>query len=395
MTSPLPANVVARAVACPRLLYVVSEDWYFLSHRLPMARAARAAGFEVHVATNVQTGAAAIAREQFILHPVPFARGSYSPNAALRTAMALRRVHARVKPSLVHHISPQPIVLGLLSVIDRQVRAVNSMTGLGYTFISKRRSAAVVRPFVATLLRALINRDGLINVVQNDDDRGRLVSIGVAPHRIAIIRGSGVDVKRLRPLPEPEGPPTVGFVGRLLDDKCIRTLIVAHRLLRIRDPKLRLLIAGMPDPANPASLTGEEAAAWSKQAGITWLGHVDDVTQVWRQAHIAVLPSRREGLPLSLLEAAACGRAMVASDVAGCREIVVAQESGLLVPVDNAPALADAIWRLWTEPELRRKYGLRARELAVEYFSADAIGEQMAALYREAIKVDSIAALVR
>lgn len=391
MTSSSSANAVSGTApaACARLLYVVSEDWYFLSHRLPMARAARAAGFEVHVATNVQAGAAAIAGEQFIVHPIPFARGSYSPHAALRTAIALRRVHARVKPALVHHVAAQSIVLGLLSVIDRRVSAVNSMTGLGYNFISKRRSAAIVRPLVTTLFRALIDRDGLINVVQNDDDRGALVSLGVAPHRIAIIRGSGVDVKRLRPLPEPQTPPTIGFVGRLLDDKGIRTLIEAHRLLRARDPKVRLLIAGTPDPANPASVTAEEAAAWSKEAGITWLGHVDDITQVWRQAHIAVLPSRREGLPLSLLEAAACGRPMVATDVPGCREIVVPQESGLLVPVDNAPALADAIWRLWVQPELRRLYGLRARELAVEHFSADRIGDEMVALYRTVMNIDS------
>ena len=123
-------------------------------------------------------------------------------------------------------------------------------------------------------------------------------------------------------MPEPPGAPTIAFVGRLLADKGIRTLIEAHRLLRERGSNVELLIAGTPDPANPASVSAQEAAGWSREPGITWLGHVEDISALWARAHIAVLPSRREGLPKSLLEAAACGRPMIATDVPGCREIV-------------------------------------------------------------------------
>ncbi len=373
----------------PRLLFVVTEDWYFLSHRLPMARAARDAGFEVHVATNVTNGAAAIEREQFVLHAVSFARGSYSPRALLSTLLALRRVHNVVNPQLVHHVSLQPTIVGLLSVIDRSVRSVNAITGLGYTFTSNAPNARLVRPIMTAVLRRLINRGRMINVVQNYDDREALISLGIAPARIAIIRGSGVDVKRLRPLPEPDGPPTIAFVGRLLDDKGVRTLIAAHRLLRRRRSNVQLLMAGTPDPVNPASVRTEEAISWSREPGITWLGHVNDISTVWRRAHIAVLPSRREGLPLSLLEAAACGRAMIATDVPGCREIVVSGQTGLLVPVDDAPALADAIGRLVSEPELRLRYASAARSLVVEHFAADAIGRQTVKLYRELLDLNA------
>lgn len=374
------------AAAAPRLLYVVSEDWYFLSHRLPMARAARDAGFEVHVATKVKDGAAAIEAEQFILHPIPFARGHLSVRAALATIAALRRIHHTVAPAVTHHVSLQPAVLGTIAALGRPTVCINALTGLGYSFTSSSAKARIVRSVVGSALHLLLDRDGIISLVQNSDDCAALTALGIPKSRIALIQGSGVDVKRLVPLPEPQGPPTVAFVGRLLDDKGIRTLVAAHRLLRAQGSDVRLLIAGTPDPANPASVTDEEAASWNNEPGITWLGHVEDISGLWACAHIAVLPSRREGLPLSLMEAAACARAMVATDVPGCREIVIADETGLLVPVDDATALADAIGRLLRDGELRARFAAAARRLVVERFSADIVGRQTVALYRHLLE---------
>jgi glycosyltransferase involved in cell wall biosynthesis len=366
----------------PRLLYVVSEDWYFLSHRLPMARAARDAGFEVHVATRVKDGAAAIAAERFILHPIPFARGQLSPLASLRTISALRRIHRTGTPTVTHHVSLQPSVLGLIAALGLAAPSVNALTGLGYSFTSPAVKARTVKFAIGSALRLLLDRAGVISLVQNDDDRAALMALGIPESRIALIAGSGVDIARFTPLPEPAGPPTVAFVGRLLDDKGIRTLVAAHRLLRTAGADTRLLIAGTPDPANPASVPLDEAASWNEEPGITWLGQVDDIRGLWARAHIAVLPSRREGLPLSLLEAAACGRAMVATDVPGCRVIVIPGETGLLVPVDDASKLADAIGRLLRETELRAQFAAAAQRLVVERFSADIIGRQIVALYR-------------
>ena len=370
-----------------RLLYVVTEDWYFLSHRLPMARAARAAGFEVHVATRVTDGAAAIAAEGFVLHPVPFARGRLAPLATLATIRALRRVHRSISPVIVHHVALQATVLGSLAALGRNVACVNALTGLGYTFVSRSAKALLLRPLVAALVRLLLNRRGQIVLVQNPDDRDGILALGIAAERIALIPGSGVDVGTLTPLPEPDGPPTVAFVGRLLADKGIHALIRAQRLLRQRGSNVELLIAGTPDPANPASLTAEEAAALNREPGVTWLGHVDDIAALWARAHIAALPSRREGLPMTLLEAAACGRPLVATDVPGCREIVRHGETGLLVPADDAAALADAIAKLARSPELRARYGTAARKLAVDRFSAAAIGRQTVDLYRSLMRL--------
>jgi glycosyltransferase involved in cell wall biosynthesis len=388
MTLPIlmssdPRPAVPGPRPAPRLLYVVTEDWAFLSHRLPMARAARDAGFEVHVATRVRSGAAAIEAERFILHPIPFERGSLSPVAALATIAALRRVHRQVDPALSHHVALQACVLGMIASLGRRRAYVNAFIGLGYSFTTDSAKARTLRGLISAALRFLIDRDSSIALVQNGDDLAALMSLGIAKSRIALIQGSGVDVKHFSPLPEPDAPPTFGFVGRLLDDKGVRTLVAAHRLLRARGLETRLLIAGRPDHANPASVTEEEAKSWNDEAGITWLGEVSDIAGLWGRAHVAVLPSRREGLPLSLLEAAACGRAMIAANVPGSREIVVHNQTGLLVPVDDAPALAEAMARLAGAPELRARYATAARHLVVGKFAADIIGRQTVQLYRD------------
>jgi glycosyltransferase involved in cell wall biosynthesis len=380
--SPDPQQVDSAAAPTPRLLYVTAEDWAFLSHRLPMARAARDAGFEIHVATRVRNGAAAIEAERFILHPVPFARGSLSPLAALATIAALRRVHRTVAPNITHRVALQTCVLGMIATLGSRTPSVNAFIGLGYSFTADSAKARAVRRLIGAVLRFLINRDDSIALVQNVDDLTALVSLGIPTDRIALISGSGVDVNRFTPLAEPQGPPTFGFVGRLLEDKGIRTLLAAHRLLRSRGSDAQLLIAGTPDPANPASVTEAEAKSWNNEPGVSWLGHVGDIAGLWARAHAAVLPSRREGLPLSLMEAAACGRAMIATDVPGCREIAIHDQTGLLVPVDDPPALAAAMARLAGAPDSRARYAAAARKLVVEKLSAEIIGKNTVQFYR-------------
>jgi glycosyltransferase involved in cell wall biosynthesis len=364
----------------PRLLYVVTEDWAFLLHRLPMARAARTAGYEVHVATNVTDGAAAIAAEGFVLHPVRFSRGRLSPFAIWQTIRDLRRIHRHVDPVVVHRVAVEPIVIDAVATLGLKAASVNAITGLGYAFIANSPKARAIRQAISLVLRLLINHPRNVALVQNPDDGALVAEIGVAPARIKLIPGSGVDIERFRPSPEPEGPITAAFVGRLLDHKGIRTLIAAHRLLRAQGVPIQLLVAGTPDRANPASVSPQEAAAWAREPGINMLGHVSDIAPVWARAHMAVLPSRREGLPRTLLEAAACGRAMVATDVPGCRE-VARPDTGLLVPVDDPAALAEAMATLAQSADLRRQLGAAARTLAVERFSSDAIGRAIVDLY--------------
>lgn len=373
---------ITRPQPSKRILYVVSEDWYFLSHRLPMARAARDAGFEVHVATNVGTGAEAIAREGFILHAVPFTRGKVAPGGILATISALQKVHQRVKPDLVHRVALQPTVLDAIAAVDSPAPSVNAITGLGNTFIANTPRARVLRTLIGLVLRYLVNGKSGVALVQNADDGALMSSFGFPPERVALIPGSGVDTAALQPQREPEGNPAVGFVGRLLADKGIRTLVEAHRILRTQIPEVQLLVAGTPDPANAASISASELAQWRNEPGITFLGHITDIPSFWARTHVAALSSRREGLPKSLLEAAACERAMVATDVPGCRAVVTDGETGLLVPPDDAKMLAAALQKLLTEREMRQRMARAARKMAETRFSTEAIGRATVDLYR-------------
>jgi len=376
MTSPQPTEL-----AKPVLVYLVTEDWYFLSHRLPMAREALRAGFDVHVITHVNKGRAAIEAEAFSLHSVLWRRGSINLFSFLSNIRAVRRLFKVIAPDIVHHVALQPTIVGSLAAVGLPFKRLNALAGLGYSFTSPALKARLVRPILRALLRYVLGHQNASVLVQNPDDRAVVESLGIAGNRIFAIPGSGVDTDVLTPLPEPAGAITVAFVGRLLDDKGVRTLVSAHEILARRGQPTHLMMAGDVDPVNPASIPPREIAEWGRRPGIEVLGHVSDIRDVWRAAHIAVLPSRREGLPLSLLEAAACGRPIVATDVPGCREIAREGINALLVPPDDAEALAEAIGRLAADAAMRARFADAGRRLVEEEFSAKLVGHRIVGLY--------------
>lgn len=367
--------------ARPRLLYLVSEDWYFLSHRLPMARAARDAGYDVHVATRVVEGGAAIAAEGFTLHGLNWRRGSTNPLDFIKAVVEVRRVYRALKPDLVHQVAFWPTMVGSLAAFGLPMKRLSALAGMGFAFTSNSPKARLVRAIAEPLLRWLLSGPQAAVLVQNPDDRAAMQALGVPPAKIFLIPGSGVDTDEMKALPEPPAPITMAYVGRLLDDKGLRSLLAAHWLLAGRGEAVRLLIAGEADPANPASIPPAEIDTWRRRPMVEVLGHVPDIATVWAKAHIAVLPSRREGLPKSLLEAAACGRPLVATDVPGCREIARTGVNALLVPVDDAQALADAVRTLSRDASLRAKFGAASRALVEEEFSSARVGANVVNLY--------------
>jgi glycosyltransferase involved in cell wall biosynthesis len=365
-----------------RILYVVTEDWYFLSHRLPMARAAKAAGYEVHVATRLNSGRAAIEAEGFTAHPLSWRRGSLSPLHSAAGVMELRKLLRELRPDILHNVSLKPVLLGSAASLGlSDMAVVNSLTGLGTLFVGEQRSNGITRPAVRAALKYLLKRENSRTIVQNPDDRRFVLELGVPTASVVVIPGSGVDTAHFTPLPEPPLPVTLAYVGRMLVDKGVGTLVQAFALATGRGVQLKLLLAGDCDKENPGSLAPEQLREFASAFGIHWLGHVDDIREVWEQAHIAVLASRREGLPKSLLEAAACGRPMVATDTPGCREIAVAGETALTVPVDDEPALADAMLKLAGDAALRASFGKNARALVEAKFSDAVIGKEIVALY--------------
>ncbi|MBM3544342.1 MAG: glycosyltransferase family 4 protein [Alphaproteobacteria bacterium] len=366
----------------PRILYVVTEDWYFLSHRLPMARAAKAAGYEVHVATRIKDGEPAIKREGFVPHALDWSRGSLSPRGSVSAVLELRRLIEQIDPDILHNVSLKPVLLGTTASLGfGRTAVVNSLTGLGTLFIGEAKVSAATRQAVRFALSALLRRKRSKIVVQNPDDWDFVLGLGAAPDNIALIPGSGVDTEHLTKLPEPPAPVTAAYVGRMLADKGVVTLIQAYSLLNQRGVQLQLLLAGDTDRENPGSLAPEQLREFASLYGIHWLGHVTDIRKVWAMAHFAVLASRREGLPKSLLEAAACGRPMVATNAPGCREIAIQDKTALTVPVDDVEALADAMARMAGDQAMRDRFGKAARALVEEKFSAEAIGREIVALY--------------
>ncbi|HXZ01479.1 MAG TPA: glycosyltransferase family 4 protein [Stellaceae bacterium] len=371
--------------APPKLIYLVTEDWYFWSHRLPMARAARRAGFAVAVATRVVAHGERIRAEGFALHPLRWRRGSTGLWANLAAIAEIARLYRRERPDLVHHVALKPAVLGSIAALVAGVPAVvNAVTGFGFVASSPSLRARLLRRPVSAVLARLIERRNSRIIVQNEDDRRLLLALNPeAAERISVIRGSGVDVVRFAPAPDPPALPVVaGFAGRLLADKGIATLVEAQQRLRRRGLDLRLAVAGTADPENPSSIDAATLARWRDLPGIFWLGQVEDIRDLWRDAHIAVLPSRREGLPKSLLEAAAMGRPLIATDVPGCREIARDGVNALLVPPDDAEALAQALERLAGDAALRRRFGEASRALVETDLAEEAVGAATVALYR-------------
>jgi len=347
-----------------------------------MARAARNAGFEVHVATRVDRHGTAIEAEGFHLHPISWRRGSLDPRDLVRVVREVRKLYHGLKPDLAHHVALPATVVGSLAATGLPVVCLNAMTGLGTMFTNDTAKVRMARPVVRLALRGLLNRPRAAVLVQNLDDRAVIERLGVNGARIALIAGSGVDTDAMVPLSEPADPVTLAFVGRLVESKGIRTLLAAHQRLGQRGRDIRLLIAGLPDPANPTSIPPQEIEAWSRRPNVKVLGFVEDIAGLWARAHIAVLPSYREGLPLSLLEAAACGRPLVATDVPGCREIARPGVNAFLVPLDDTEALANAIDHLALDPQLRREFGKGGRELVELKFSSERIGRDVVTLYR-------------
>lgn len=366
----------------PKLLFLVTEDKYFVSHRLPLAVAAQAAGYDVAVATRAGRHADAIRKASIRLIPFAMSRRVGNPFAEL---IALWRLYRREKPDLVHHVALKPVVFGALAAWLARVPAqVNAVTGLGWLFTSSKGVVRLARPALRWILAGLLNRSRSLTIVQNPDDLELLQRSGVARARLRLIRGAGVDLRVFHPVASAPEPVCVVLVARMLWDKGVGEFVEAARRLAEAGFKARFLLVGGTDPANPASIPESTLQSWHGQYGVEWLGQRDDIAAILQAAHIACLPSYyREGLPKSLLEAAACGLPIVTTDAPGCREVVRDGVNGLLVPVRDAAALAKALGKLIQDAELRRRMGEQSRLLAEAEFAQEAIIAQTLAVYRE------------
>jgi len=368
----------------PRLLFTVGDDGFFVSHRMPIARAARDAGIAVAVACPVTTRGDAIRAEGIRVLPLPLKRGRVSPLADLRTLAALVRLYRAERPDIVHAVALKPVLYGAMAArLARVPAVVGALTGLGYVFSSSDIKARLLRPLVRAGLRWALGGRRSTCIVQNPDDRAFVAGLGVDRSRIVVIPGSGVDTARFAPSPEPEEPLRIAMVSRLLWDKGVGEFVEAARVARAQRPSLRFTLIGAPDEGNPSAVPLTHLEAWRDEGLIDWQGRRDDIPAVWKESHVAVLPSYyAEGLPKALLEAASSGRPIVAADVPGSREIARDGESALLVPPRDPAALAAAILRLAEDPALRARLGAGGRRLVEREFSEERIAAETLALWR-------------
>jgi glycosyltransferase involved in cell wall biosynthesis len=368
----------------PKLLFVVTEDWYFVSHRLPLAIAALEAGYNVVVATRIRQHANIIKKAGICLIPFEMSRRMGNP---LRELLGLALLYRRERPDIVHHVALKPVLYGSMAVCLGGLPAqVNAVAGLGWLFISRSHLARLMSPAIRWLLARLLSAPRCRVIVQNPDDAELLRKSGVPQSRLRMVRGSGVDTSMFSPVPNTPGPLCVVMATRILWDKGVGEFVAAARILKLSAPKVRFILVGEPDLDNPASVPKATLKTWQEENVVEWWGHSDDMAKTFQAAHVVCLPSYREGLPKVLIEAASCGKPIVTTDVPGCREVVCDGDNGFLVPVRDSKALSEALLRLIENSDLRAQMGRRSREIALAEFSSELVNAQTLDVYKELVE---------
>ena len=369
-----------------RLLYFVNIPRFFVTHRMPLAIAARDAGYEVHVATSAadRDNVDIIRAAGFPFHPLPLSQHGMNLLAEARTALAVYQLYRHLKPDLVHHVTIKAVIYGGLAArLARVPAAVFAITGLGYLYGEGGLKASLARTIANPAFRLALGHSNARLIFQNPDDRDLFVRNRlIRADKTLVIKGSGVDMDIFNPQPEPDGTPVVLFAGRLLWKKGIGLFVDAAQRLKSRGVAARFVVVGYPEPSSPAAVPSGQLEAWANGGLVEWWGKRDDMPDVYAASNIVCLPSSYgEGVPKVLIEAAACGRAIVTTDTPGCREIARPGQNGLLVPKDDPDALADAIQKLVEDSSLRAAMGARGRQVAVGEFSQEQVFRDTFAVY--------------
>ena len=368
----------------PRVLYVITEDWFFHSHFLDRAKYIAASGGTVGVATRFSIHEEELRNLGFELYPINFSRRGLNPITEFITALKIRKIVRRFKPDIAHNVALKPVVTGTFGeLLGRQGVVINALVGMGYIFTSTDTRASVVKPFLSRILKSLLRSKPVHVVIENPDDLNSLVDDGfVRQSQISLIRGAGVDLNAFPFHPEVAGPVVVTLVSRILRDKGVLEFIDAASQLQTRVPEVIFQIVGEPDLGNPSAIPQSDIDSWVSLPNVSYLGRRSDIADILKGSHIVCLPSYREGLPKSLLEALSCGRPIITTDVPGCREVCNDGVNGLLIPARDSSALSHAIEKLALNQDLRQAMGRAGRVRAESEFSNEIVCAQTLDLYR-------------
>lgn len=378
-----------------KLLFIVTEDWYFYSHRLPIAERALKEGFEVHVACKLDKHEERIRDKGFIPHAINWERSDLSPKTIYKNQRDIATIISIIQPDIINYIAMKPILIGALLASQytkyNNIKKIYSFTGLGTLFTSRKFVHQFIRMFAIPILKFALKRPNSFYIFQNEDDFNELRFRKIFnPEFATLIKGSGVDETYFAPSPLPPLKEGIKFctIARMLKDKGIDQCVEAHQHLWADGYKSELWLVGDPDPGNPTSYTSETLQQWAKLPGILWLGHQTDVRDVLKKSHVSILMSKREGLPKSLLESNSCGRPIITSDVPGCRSMVQNNINGYKVPFANISALKNAM-KLFIDQEAPiEAMSKAARDFILNGFTADEIAKQTIDFYHKALNLN-------
>ncbi len=364
------------------VLYVFNDPSRFMLHWRYRALRAVDAGFRVFVASP---GAPTGSNGPFQWLDYPLNRRGTNPILETRSVVALSRLISRIHPDLLHTMTVKPnLYVGLAASLVHVPPRVMSIPGLGYVFTATDRSVSLTRRLILFLYRRVARSERVRLLFENEDDRAFFLSQGIgSDDRCIRVSGAGVDLDRFSPRPEPTGIPVVVLPTRMLWDKGVAEFVGAARLLSESGVQARFVLVGDSDPGNPAAVPREQLLDWHDSGLVEWWGFQEDMASILCRSNVVCLPSYREGAPRALMEAASSGRAVVATDAPGCRDVVCHGENGLLVPVRDVDALASALRRLIEDPRLRETMGARGREIAVAQFAQERAAAEMLAVYRQ------------
>ena len=364
-----------------------TEDWAFASLFLDRAIAAKNAGYEVAVHVRCSEHRTVIEQAGLRVIPHNISRSGLNPFRELMSVFQLIKVFRSFRPDVIHLIALKPIVLGsLASSFYPKAKVVNAPVGMGYLFASNDVRARLARPLVKLVLKSTLGRKRSMTIIENSDDKTSLVEGGfLHNNQIVLIRGTGVNLDVFRPTAEPDGPKIVVLIARMLRDKGVFEFVKSARIIKRTHPTTLFWLIGDADPGNPASLTTQQLQEWNDEGIVTWLGYRTDVAELLTQIHIVCLPSYREGFGKVFVEAGAALRAVVATDVPGCREAVEHRVNGLLVEPKNSEALAAALIEVLDNDELRLRLAKEGRRRAEFEFSSATVNTQTLTVYQQVL----------
>ncbi|MFT7565753.1 MAG: glycosyltransferase involved in cell wall biosynthesis [Pseudoalteromonas distincta] len=367
-----------------RLLFIVNVDWFFISHRLPIALAAIEQGYEVHLACEITNRKDELEALGIVVHPLSISRSGTSLLKELNVIKEVNSVVKAVSPKVIHLVTIKGVIYGGLVTRFKKIKVrVASISGLGFVFIDEGPKARIIRFIVTKLYRLALSSSNCKVIFQNENDKKIFTNYKIInSEQSIIIRGSGIDLGIYKDQPEPSGEKVVMFLARLLKDKGLVEFCEAATRLKKNGIKAKFVLVGDIDLHNPNSITQVELNSFTSSGCIEHWGYSQNVPEIIAKSHIMVLPSYREGLPKSLIEAAACGRAVITTDVPGCRDAIKPNETGLLVKAKSSDDLAKAILKLLSDDSLRITFGKAGRQLAEGSFNIDDVVATHMVIYR-------------